>query len=125
MCELGRGGVSLTSMAERTLGRGGTAAAGAAYVFLHYALLVAYLSRAGDIIGGELGVPPAVSTVGFMAALTSLTYFPSASRLDQVNAVLVAGVVVSTGYGGNIVAVGLSAFEPRRRRAPPAAGSAM
>ena len=95
MCELGRGGVSLTSMAERTLGRGGTVAAGAAYVFLHYALLVAYLSRAGDILGGELGVPPAVSTVGFMAALTSVCFFSSASRLDQVNAVLVAGVVGS------------------------------
>ena len=41
MCELGSGGVSLTSMARRTLGVAGTRAASATYLFLHYALLVA------------------------------------------------------------------------------------
>ena len=41
MCELGQGGVSISSMAERTLGRTGARAASAAYLFLHYALLVA------------------------------------------------------------------------------------
>ena len=41
MCELGSGGVSLTSMARRTLGVTGTRAASALYLFLHYALLVA------------------------------------------------------------------------------------
>ncbi len=36
-----QGGVSLTSMAERTLGKPGARFAGATYLFLHYALLVA------------------------------------------------------------------------------------
>ena len=44
MCELGSGGVSLTSMARRTLGVGGMRAAAATYLFLHYALLVACAS---------------------------------------------------------------------------------
>ena len=44
MCELGSGGVSLTSMARRTLGVGGMRAASATYLFLHYALLVACAS---------------------------------------------------------------------------------
>jgi amino acid permease len=47
LCELGNGGVSLTSMSARTLGRVGTAVSGVCYVLLHYALLVAYISRAG------------------------------------------------------------------------------
>ena len=36
-----QGGVSLTSMAERTLGKAGARLAGVTYLFLHYALLVA------------------------------------------------------------------------------------
>ena len=36
-----QGGVSLTSMAERTLGNAGARVAGVTYLFLHYALLVA------------------------------------------------------------------------------------
>ncbi len=47
MCELGSGGVSLTSMARRTLGVGGMRAASATYLFLHYALLVACASLHG------------------------------------------------------------------------------
>lgn len=47
LCELGNGGVSLTSMSTRTLGRVGTTVSGLCYVLLHYALLVAYISRAG------------------------------------------------------------------------------
>ena len=47
MCELGSGGVSLTSMARRTLGVGGMRAAAATYLFLHYALLVACASLHG------------------------------------------------------------------------------
>ena len=41
MCELGRGGVSLTSMARRTLGAVGARWASATYLGLHLALLVA------------------------------------------------------------------------------------
>jgi tyrosine-specific transport protein len=50
LCELGNGGVSLTSMSTRTLGRVGTTVSGVCYVLLHYALLVAYISRAGAFI---------------------------------------------------------------------------
>ncbi len=43
MREQGAGTASLVTMTKRTLGEGSAAAASAAYVFLHYALLVAYL----------------------------------------------------------------------------------
>ena len=65
MCELGSGGVSLTSMARRTLGAAGSRATSATYLFLHYALLVACApSREGLMCrlmpgcGFPLGVVP-------------------------------------------------------------------
>lgn len=57
MCELGSGGVSLVSMARRTLGPVGVQIACWSYIFIHYALLVAYLARSSDILTNYLGLP--------------------------------------------------------------------
>ncbi|CAN0905097.1 Tyrosine-specific transport system [Linum grandiflorum] len=57
MCELGSGGVSLVSMAKRTLGSAGVQVACWSYIFIHYALLVAYVARSSDIITNNLGIP--------------------------------------------------------------------
>lgn len=54
MCEVGGGATSLVTMANRTLGRPGQRVASGAYIFLHYALLVAYISRGGEILQGTL-----------------------------------------------------------------------
>ena len=63
MCEIGSGGVSIISMAERTLGRGGTIFTWGSYVFIHYALLVAYVARAGEIIADVSHLPLPVAAV--------------------------------------------------------------
>ncbi|XP_077254114.1 tryptophan/tyrosine permease isoform X2 [Tasmannia lanceolata] len=57
MCELGSGGVSLVSMAMRTLGKVGVQVACWSYIFIHYALLVAYVARSSDILTTFLGIP--------------------------------------------------------------------
>ncbi|KAK6153191.1 hypothetical protein DH2020_012830 [Rehmannia glutinosa] len=57
MCELGSGGVSLVSMAMRTLGNAGVQVACWSYIFIHYALLVAYVARSSDILTHFLGIP--------------------------------------------------------------------
>ncbi|PIM99592.1 hypothetical protein CDL12_27914 [Handroanthus impetiginosus] len=57
MCELGSGGVSLVSMAQRTLGNAGVQVACWSYIFIHYALLVAYVARSSDILTNFLGIP--------------------------------------------------------------------
>ncbi|KAL3621917.1 hypothetical protein CASFOL_034113 [Castilleja foliolosa] len=57
MCELGSGGVSLVSMAKRTLGNTGVQVACWSYIFIHYALLVAYVARSSDILTNFLGIP--------------------------------------------------------------------
>ncbi|KAK9846332.1 hypothetical protein WJX81_001708 [Elliptochloris bilobata] len=95
MCELGQGGVSLTSMAERTLGKPGARFAGATYLFLHYALLVAYIAKAGSIVGDAAGVPHAVAAITFAAAFSALCFWASPRVLDRVNSALVVAVVAS------------------------------
>ncbi|KZV40463.1 hypothetical protein F511_35932 [Dorcoceras hygrometricum] len=57
MRELGSGGVSLVSMTMRTLGNTGVQVACWSYVFIHYALLVAYVARSSDILTNFLGIP--------------------------------------------------------------------
>lgn len=74
MCELGSGsGVSLGSMARRTLGEGGAAAVSATYVALHFSLLVACEQRCcggGGVTAPACdesqpcGQPPCSSTAG-------------------------------------------------------------
>ena len=54
----GSDAVSVSSMASRTLGPLGVNFACTAYVFIHYALLVAYVSRAGEILDALGGVVP-------------------------------------------------------------------
>lgn len=57
MCEMGSGGVSLVSMAKRTLGAVGVQIACWSYIFIHFALLVAYVARSSDILTSFLNIP--------------------------------------------------------------------
>ena len=102
-CELGSGGVSIMTMAKRTLGNTGSNVSSAAYIFLHYCLLVAYISRGGEGMAGLLGAPKdsLMYTVGgpltYTVPLCVLCYAPPQRILEGVNSALVAGVVISFG----------------------------
>ena len=93
----GSDAVSVSSMASRTLGPLGVNFACTAYVFIHYALLVAYVSRAGEILSDALGgvVPSSAASVAYAAALGGFMFLADASRLESVNSALVV-VVLST-----------------------------
>ncbi|KAF6149459.1 hypothetical protein GIB67_016997 [Kingdonia uniflora] len=80
MCELGSGGVSLVSMAMRTLGNFGVQIACWSYIFIHYALLVAYVARSSDILTSFLGIPIWESASLFSLVLGGLCYF---GRIDM------------------------------------------
>eukprot|EP00873_Tetraselmis_striata_P035180 jgi/Tetstr1/455444/TSEL_042273.t1 len=97
MCDLGGGGVSIVSMASRTLGKTGTRVASAAYLFLHYCLLVAYMSRAGEALDGMVGMPPWLGSLSFAGVLGAMCYFSSTIVLDTINNTLFAGVLLSFG----------------------------
>ncbi|KAK9908807.1 hypothetical protein WJX75_003150 [Coccomyxa subellipsoidea] len=99
MCELGQGGVSITSIAQATLGRTGARLSSAAYLLLHYSLLVAYTAKSGEICSGLLGGSADSSTifwsVPFCGTLAAGCYFLKPQDLDRGNGILLAAVVLS------------------------------
>ncbi|MBU7583372.1 MAG: tyrosine transporter, partial [Nostoc sp. TH1S01] len=78
----GRPSVGLLAMIENTLGTTGARMAGAAYMLLHYALLVAYVTQGGEILisavshlwGGQNSLPSWVGTAAFTLLFGSIMY---------------------------------------------------
>ena len=77
-------------IAQRTLGGGAVTAGAAAYAFLHVALLVAYVGKAGDVVAAATGLPPLAAGALFSAALGGLCYAAPPRALDAANGALVA-----------------------------------
>ncbi|XP_062082472.1 uncharacterized protein LOC133788863 isoform X2 [Humulus lupulus] len=97
MCEMGSGGVSLVSMAMRTLGKAGVQIVCWSYIFIHYALLVAYVARSSDILTNYLHIPQWESAALFSLVLGGICYLGSQRFIGAVNGVLVLGIIVSFG----------------------------
>ncbi|CAN4119072.1 unnamed protein product [Withania somnifera] len=95
MCELGSGGVSLVSMARRTLGNTGVQVACWSYIFIHYALLVAYVARSSDILTTFSGIPLWESATLFSLLLGGICFSGSQRTIGAVNGVLVFGIIAS------------------------------
>ena len=95
VCELGAGGVSIMSMAERTLGKMGSRAASAAYLLIHYALLVAYTSKSGEIIARATGMNASTSSVVFATLVGVLIFKSNTRQMDAGNTILLCGVIAS------------------------------
>jgi tyrosine-specific transport protein len=96
MCELGSGsGVSLGSMARRTLGDGGAIAVSLTYALLHYSLLVAYIAKAGETVNAATGFSQPLAEVGFTVLMGSLCYATRPNQLDIANSILVGGVLAT------------------------------
>ena len=126
LCSTGRGGGSLLSLTRAYLGPGPSRVAGFCYVFLHEALLVAYISRGAEVIAEAVrSAFPSLTLSGssasseflllplsaalFTAVLGSACYVLPARKLDEANSVLVAGVVASFVA---LLAVALTAAPP-------------
>ncbi|CAN0310693.1 unnamed protein product, partial [Discosporangium mesarthrocarpum] len=102
ICSQGTPGVGLITLAEKALGKGGARFTGAVYVFIHYALLVAYMAQGGEVLRDALvgllqgsssflgGVPPEwVGSVIFCAAAGGLVFLGSEEVVSAVNSFLV------------------------------------
>ncbi len=113
MRQTGRADLGLLATVRLSLGKRGAIAAGIIYIFIHYALLVAYVARGGDILtaaiangGRSLGMlqPDMVRTVplwwghvAFVAILGGVLYGGSKRFVSGLNSVLVVMVVVAFG----------------------------
>lgn len=99
----GRPSVGMLAMIENTLGVVGGRIAGATYLLLHYALLVAYTTQGGEILGSAianlLGIPhqlPAwLGTIVFTLIFGGIMYLGREKFVEKLNSVFVAIVLVS------------------------------
>jgi len=97
--ETGRPGLGLLDLYDNALGKVWSRFASAAYFFLHYAIMVAYVARGGELLGGALdsiGVLPPIVHGGpqvlFAGSIALALYFAKSSDVEKVNNALVFGV---------------------------------
>ena len=104
----GNANIGILSMAKKTLGPVGAAGAGAVYLFIHYALLVAYIAEAGDIISDSAHLPAWAGPALFTGAIGGTLAFGTEQAIAAVNNVFVAVVVVA--FAG-LIALGLPSVD--------------
>jgi len=101
--ETGRPGVGLLDLYKNSLGKELGWVSSAAYFFLHYAVMVAYLSQGGSNLGSfmdSVGMESITSIHGadqllFAGAAGSLVYFAKPAVVENVNNALVIGVITT------------------------------
>ncbi|WP_414526659.1 amino acid permease [Nodularia chucula] len=99
----GRLSIGLLAMVEGILGFVGARIAGAAYLFLHYALLVAYMTQGGNILVSGVSqiwklenVPPGwLGTMIFTLFFGGMMYLGRQKFIEKLNSVFVAIVITS------------------------------
>ncbi len=100
---VGRPNLGLLAIGESTLGFMGSRIAAAAYLFLDYALLVAYITQGGEIFvstasllwGVKLVMPSWVVTITFTLLFGGMMYFGREKIVEKLNNAFVAIVIAS------------------------------
>ena len=103
MRTLGRPGLGLLAMVEGILGKQGALVTGGAYLFNHYALLVAYMSQGGAILlsafetvaGVPQSLPSWVGTLTFTILFGGILYLGHERLVEKLNNAFVTIVIVS------------------------------
>ncbi|MGH1393963.1 MAG: amino acid permease [Trichormus sp.] len=99
----GRLSVGFLAMVENTLGKLGARIAGGAYLFMHYALLVAYVTQGGQILISALAkvggipehLPGWVGTTTFTLLFGGIMYGGREKFIEKLNSAFVAIVLAS------------------------------
>ncbi|MEL6816603.1 MAG: aromatic amino acid transport family protein, partial [Cyanobacteria bacterium J06598_3] len=113
--QLGQADLGFLATVQHLLGRWGAIAAGTVYIFIHYALLIAYTARGGDIIASALTyvqqflgfsqsafpisqlisqpVPLWCGHVAFSLLLGSLLFWKSERFVGRLNSILLAIII--------------------------------
>eukprot|EP00798_Chlamydomonas_sp_ICE-L_P025958 gene25958-11642_t len=85
----GGGGVSMVAMANDSFGPAGRNIVSAGFLVLHYCLLVAYISRAGETISNTTSLPQGVCSAAFAIGIGAVCYNLSPKQISEVNGSLV------------------------------------
>jgi tyrosine-specific transport protein len=89
--------LGLLAIIEKILGKVGARIAGIAYIFNHYALLVAYMTRGGEVLTTTVNqtwksenlVPQWVGTISFFLVFGSLMYWGSNKLIQKINGIFI------------------------------------
>nr|MDZ8037514.1 aromatic amino acid transport family protein [Nostoc sp. CreGUA01] len=99
----GRPSIGLLGIVEKTLGKLGARVASGAYLFMHYALLVAYITEGGEILGTAIAklwnvdnsLPTWVGTTTFTLIFGGVMYVGREKFIEKLNSAFVGIVIVS------------------------------
>ncbi len=98
----GHPSIGFLGVVEKILGKLGARIAGGAYLFLHYALLVAYITEGGEILGAAVAkvwgmqiLPTWVGTTTFTLLFGGIMYLGREKFIEKLNSAFVGIVIVS------------------------------
>ena len=106
MARTGKPGIGLLNLVRDRLGPGSARLAGGLYAAMHYALIVAYLDRGGDILTGAVAglgwwpgemAPPWLGAGIFVGIFGGVLYFGSERFVDSLNGLLFAMMLAAFG----------------------------
>ncbi|QMS91623.1 tyrosine transporter [Nostoc edaphicum CCNP1411] len=94
--------IGFLGVVEKILGKLGARIAGSAYLFMHYALLVAYVTKGGEILGAAAAkvwgvqiLPTWVGTTTFTLLFGGIMYLGREKFIEKLNSAFVGIVIVS------------------------------
>ncbi|MDZ8096464.1 MAG: aromatic amino acid transport family protein [Nostoc sp. DedQUE05] len=98
----GLSSIGFLGIVEKILGKVGARIAGGAYLFMHYALLVAYITEGGEILGtaaakvwGMQILPMWMGTMAFTLLFGGIMYLGREKFIEKLNSAFVGIVIVS------------------------------
>ncbi|GAX73302.1 hypothetical protein CEUSTIGMA_g756.t1 [Chlamydomonas eustigma] len=110
------GTVGLLTLSDKLLGKSGGIFVLLPYLFLHYSLLVAYISKFSQLVYDRLGVAPPVSSSLFTLLLGGVCLGLPTPSVDAVNSTLVACMIAA--FAGLLI-VAASSVDPSLLLTPP------
>ncbi len=98
----GHPSIGFLGVVEKILGKLGARIAGGAYLFMHYALLVAYITEGGEILGAAAAkiwgmqiLPTWVGTMAFTLLFGGIMYLGREKFIEKLNSAFVGIVIIS------------------------------
>ncbi|HYX14445.1 MAG TPA: aromatic amino acid transport family protein [Nostoc sp.] len=98
----GHPSIGFLAVVEKILGKVGGRLAGGAYLFMHYALLVAYIAQGGEILGSATAkiwstqiLPTWVGTTTFTFLFGGIMYLGREKFIEKLNSAFVGIIMVS------------------------------
>jgi tyrosine-specific transport protein len=85
----------ILSLTKKILGSKEATLAGTVYIFIHYALLTAYIAEAGEVLNKIFNLPTYIGPLLFTSTIGSVIAFGSSNLVEQTNNFFVLIILIS------------------------------